>query len=254
MRLPRVQFSVRLLLVLVLALGSGLGWLAHKARTQRWAVAQIKRLGGSVIYDFQEVTGVPSDKMEPRGPRWLRGLIGDELFQEVAQVNLSGLDLRGVDLAWLESFPELQTLNLICAEIGDTGLARLCRLKLKRLRVLWLADCGISDSGLACLAGFDRLENLEVSYNPVTDAGLNNLRHLGNLETLSLVHTPIDGSGLAYLKGLRRLKFVDLRGSKASDEARTELMKAVPGVNVQPSWAGAVEPLSRLRAEYRRRR
>jgi hypothetical protein len=252
MRLPRVQFSVRLLLVLVLALGSGLGWLAHKARTQRWAVAQIKRLGGSVIYDFQEVTGVPSDKMEPRGPRWLRRLIGDELFQEVVQVNLTGLNLRGVDLACLEDFPELQTLNLICSEIGDRGLAQLCRLKLKRLRVLWLADTGISDSGLVYLAAFDQLENLEISYNPVTDAGLNDLQSLQNLETLSLVHTPIEGPGLAHLKRLHRLKFVDLRGSKASDAARSELMKAVPGVNVQPSWAGAVPPLPMLRAEYRR--
>jgi hypothetical protein len=252
MRLLRVRFGVRLLLGLVLVLGCFFGWLAHKARIQRRAVAQIKQLGGSANYDFQEIPGVPSDKMEPRGPRWLRRLIGDELFQEVVQVNLTGLNLRGADLACLEDFPELQTLNLICSEIGDTGLAQLCRLKLKRLRVLWLADTGISDSGLGDLAAFDQLENLEISYNPVTDAGLKNLRALGNLETLSLVHTPIEGPGVANLKGLRRLKFVDLRGSKASDTARSELMKAVPGVNVQPSWAGAIQPLPMLRSQYRR--
>src|SRR4051794_11469484 len=91
MRLPRQRFGVRLLLGLVLVLGCLFGWLARKAGTQRRAVAQLKDLGGSIVYDFQGIPGVPSDKMEPRGPRWLRKLIGDELFQEVVQVNLTGL-------------------------------------------------------------------------------------------------------------------------------------------------------------------
>lgn len=163
MPMPRVRLTVRLLLVLVLVIGCFLGWLAQTARTQRLAVARIKQLGGSVLYDFQRVPGVPTNKMEPRGPRWLRRLIGDERFQEVVQVNLTGLDLRGVNLACLEDFPELRALELTCAEIGDSGLAQLSRLKLERLRVLWLADSGITDSGLPYLAAFHRLEVLDVS-------------------------------------------------------------------------------------------
>src|SRR5579883_2352108 len=248
MRWPRLRFTVRLLLGLVVVLGCGLGWIAHKARTQRQAVARIKQLGGSVLYDFQEVRGGASSSTEPRGPRWLRRLIGDELFQEVVRVQLNGLDLRGADLTCLGDFPGLKTLNLTCTDIGDDGLAQLGQLKLDRLRVLWLADTGISDAGLARLAALGGLENLDVAYNPVTDAGLKSFRRLGNLEELSLVRTPVEGPGLADLHRLRRLRLVDLRGSKASGAARSELMKAVPGVHVLPSSAGAVSTLEMLRA------
>ena len=91
MRVFRVRLTVRLLLVLVLVLGCVFGWLAHKARTQRRAVAQIKQLGGSVIYDFQQIPGVSSNKVEPRGPRWLRRLIGDELFQFGFALRIGGV-------------------------------------------------------------------------------------------------------------------------------------------------------------------
>jgi hypothetical protein len=242
-----------MLLVLVLVLGCYFGWIAHKARTQRQAVARIKHLGGWVIYDFQEVRGVPRPYGEPRGPIWLRRLIGDELFQEVVRVQLNGLDLHGVDLTFLGDFPELETLNLICTDIGDAGLAQLRRLKLKRLRVLVLSDTGISDSGLACLADFDRLESLDVSYDPVTDAGLQVLRRLENLGELGLHCTPIEGPGLAYLHGLRRLRSVDVRGTKASDADRSALIKAVPGVHVLAGWQGDGMPLSLFRAAEQRR-
>jgi hypothetical protein len=52
MRVPRMRLSVRALLILVLILGSGFGWVAYRVRVQRDAVAAIKRAGGSVEYDY----------------------------------------------------------------------------------------------------------------------------------------------------------------------------------------------------------
>ena len=50
---PRQCFhmSVRVLMVLVLVFGGGFGWVVHRARVQREAVAAIERAGGAVGYD-----------------------------------------------------------------------------------------------------------------------------------------------------------------------------------------------------------
>ena len=53
MRLPRVRLSIRALCAVVLAFGVALGWVVHRARVQRDAVAAIERSIGRVFYDWQ---------------------------------------------------------------------------------------------------------------------------------------------------------------------------------------------------------
>jgi hypothetical protein len=48
-----LRFSVRGLIVLVLVIGAGLGWVVRSARIQREAVAAIKSAGGGVTYHHQ---------------------------------------------------------------------------------------------------------------------------------------------------------------------------------------------------------
>ena len=84
------RISLGTLMLLVLVVGGGLGWKANRAHAQRQAVAAIKAAGGGIIYDFQYPNdGKPRPK-EPPGPRWLRSMLGDEYFQEVAGVSFSG--------------------------------------------------------------------------------------------------------------------------------------------------------------------
>jgi hypothetical protein len=52
-----LRFSVRGLIVLVLVIGAGLGWIVRSARMQREAVAAIKNAGGSVSYDWRWSNG-----------------------------------------------------------------------------------------------------------------------------------------------------------------------------------------------------
>jgi hypothetical protein len=47
----RLRISVRGLIVLVLIIGAGLGWIVQGARVQREAVSAIRRDGGVVSYD-----------------------------------------------------------------------------------------------------------------------------------------------------------------------------------------------------------
>jgi hypothetical protein len=88
MRLPRVRFSLRALMVLVLVIGGVIGWTVHRARVQRDAIATIKRAGGSVAYDWQTkvVPGPMIDDLvwnpigRPWWPSWLDSLLGPDYF------------------------------------------------------------------------------------------------------------------------------------------------------------------------------
>ena len=44
--------TVRALIILVLVMGGGLGWLVHSAHIQRDAVAAIRKAGGTAVYDW----------------------------------------------------------------------------------------------------------------------------------------------------------------------------------------------------------
>ena len=71
------QYSLRTLLVLMLLVCIGMGWLAVKmqrVRREREAVAAIERLGGWCVY------GDPDSAEESRGRAWLRKLLGDDFF------------------------------------------------------------------------------------------------------------------------------------------------------------------------------
>jgi hypothetical protein len=48
-----LRFSVRGLILLVLVVGAGLGWIVSEARIQREVVSEIVKAGGNVTYDWQ---------------------------------------------------------------------------------------------------------------------------------------------------------------------------------------------------------
>ena len=64
-----LRLSVRALMVLVLITGGGLGWVIHRARVQREAVAAILRAGGSVMYEHQLR---PRIRGKPWWPSWAK--------------------------------------------------------------------------------------------------------------------------------------------------------------------------------------
>jgi hypothetical protein len=59
---PLLRLSVRMLMVLVLLVGGGLGWVVRRATIQRQAVESIKKAGGRVAYDWEFPNGKPTLK------------------------------------------------------------------------------------------------------------------------------------------------------------------------------------------------
>jgi hypothetical protein len=67
-----LRFSLRGLIVVVLVIGSGLGWTINRAKAQRDAVAVIERVGGSVKYQWDWMDEGPNSSGKPR---WARRLL-----------------------------------------------------------------------------------------------------------------------------------------------------------------------------------
>lgn len=47
------RFSLRLLIIAVMAIGIGLGWLVRSARIQREAVTAIQKADGFILYNWE---------------------------------------------------------------------------------------------------------------------------------------------------------------------------------------------------------
>src|SRR5262245_2007903 len=90
-RLSPRRISVRALMIAVLVLGVGLGWVVHRARVQRDAVAAIEHAGGRVVYDWAWVDGHAAPPgAGPPAPRWLVDLLGPDYFGHPAAIYLIG--------------------------------------------------------------------------------------------------------------------------------------------------------------------
>ncbi len=152
-----LRFSIRALIVLVLVIAAGLGWIVRQAHVQRDAVAAIKKDGGDVLYDWQWSNGAVHRGGKPWATRRLVDLIGVDYFGHVTVAALSGAtDARAAMVS-----------------------------SLTRLEVLALNRSSVTDHGLAHLKALTRLTYLNVRHSQVTDAGVKELEQaLPSLEII----------------------------------------------------------------------
>lgn len=227
-----LRISVRGLMVLVLLVGGGVGWVAHHAHAQRDAVAAIQRAGGSVLYDLEPN---PYTQAKPWAPKWVIERIGVDHFGRVIQANLTGSSMTDAGLSRLEGLTDLQLLCLPDTQVGNNGLAHLKGMGQLWMLILWKTKVG--DSGLSHLKGLTRLRTLDLSDTEVTDAGLEHLEKLANLEGLSLAGTRVTDAGLIHLKGLTRLRALLLDNTTVGDEGLAHLKGLVGLRTLQVSRA-----------------
>ncbi len=109
------QFSLRTLLIVgTLVAGLLVAWRVYVEpyRRQRETMAYIKEVGGEY-------------KTEPGGPSWLRGLFGDDDFQNIIEISLSGKGVSDANLAHFKGLTNLQSLNLANTQVSDAGIQEL---------------------------------------------------------------------------------------------------------------------------------
>jgi len=218
----RFQFSLRSLVVLVVAVAVPLGWFGvrlREAERQRRAVEAIRKAGGTVWYDYHNTLyGVIEPRAEPPTPAWLRNLLGEDFFADVVHVGYS------------RPRPSPSVFTEANTDVGDVDLAHVKGLE--RLKYLNLSGTRVTDGGLQHLSGLTRLEVLRLSCTPITDDGLEDLKRLTELTHLHLTCTQITDAGLEHLTGLTKLKYLFLDGTPVTDKSIEELEKALPNCHI----------------------
>lgn len=251
LRVP-LQFSVRSLFVLVVAVAVQCSWLGvemKKAREQRQSVEAIVRDGGWAFYDFRfdEQFNLVANAKPPESS-WLRHLLGDDFFCDVLDVqvmsNATAQHLESLDrLKWLyvllkdepnEAWPT--ELNdsvggyVKPAHITNAALERIghCR----RLEHLEFRYATIGEVELKYFTGLSRLKSLDMQCTGVTDAALQGLKALPRLEYLNVSFNTITDAGLRHLEGLRTLRFLSISGTDVSDDGVRQFQQAMPNCEV----------------------
>ena len=108
------------------------------------------------------------------------------------------------DLELIETFYQLQHLNLAKSNVGDAGMVHLQNSRL--LRTLDLSNNNVSDDCIPHLRVLSHLLELNLSNTNVGQAGLVGLRYLPTLETLKLRNTQMDDE-IGKTKGPSKLLF-----------------------------------------------
>ena len=212
--LPRPLWMGLATVALIVA-GVGLR-IGVPAYWQQALIREIERLGGRVETD-------------PRGPRWIRNLVGDQrmkLFDEVVKVDLFITSFAGAidtqtpvsdaTLGCIGRLNGLKFLRLSNTTVTDSGVARLAGLT--RLESLSLAMTQVTDGGLVHLKGMTGLKRLYLSETHVTDAGLSQVKGLTNLDLLWINDTLVTDSGVVQLKGLTKLAWLILSNTQVTDK------------------------------------
>lgn len=167
------RFSLRTLLVLVVVLCVGFGWIGlrlRQARNDRRIVAELSEIAlVEVRYEWGRVVLMKND----------------------------GPSLTDAELEHLKGLTNLQCLILNSPQVSDAGLKHLKGLKLKRLDLIY---CDISDAGLEHLKELTSLQNLDLRLTRITDAGLERLNGLTELKNVDLRSTQVTDEGVNKLQ------------------------------------------------------
>ena len=200
----RLRFSLRFLLLAVVAVAVPLGWKVNRVRNQRLVVEEIERLGGNAYYDYDPRAFAQGGPTQLPGPDWLRNLLGIDFLADVVQVSVDGAQVTNDTLRHLSSLPHLQVLGVKSDRITDDGVALIARSN--ELMSLSLRSASVTKTSIDHLKKLPTLVFLRCSGSQVDDSWLRHISELGSLESRSLNDAQITDEGLAALMSLPKLE------------------------------------------------
>jgi hypothetical protein len=266
-----LRVSLRTLLLGITALCVWLGILGAAARREQRVVATLHKAGGSIHYDYEMVSGANSPDVRlmvdvnavPSGPRWLREMIGEEWFTDVAAVTFDGCtlsesefaelgDLHSVrslfirdtkirssnsdhvrsindsDLQVLDRLANLQLVTLRNVDVHGEGLTYLARsIGLRSLNVI---DSPLNDSAFASFK--PPLMSLNLSGTKISDAALRDIASLPNLKKLNLVNTHVGDVGLWHLQNCTALERLTIALTDVTNDGVQKLQALLPSCKI----------------------
>jgi internalin A len=242
-----------MLMTFVLITGLGLGWIALvtcQALVQSHHIAQIKGIGGRVMYDWEWRGGAPL----PPGSnspwrQWLIANLGPDFVGEPIALSVGSRGKLADDalMTHVGRLGRLEYLSLSDTAVSDAGLAELRAFT--RLKELHLQKTAVQGPGLVHLAGMKDLEELVLPTYPFTDADLAPLKGLTKLKKLKLEGRNLTNAGLTYLGGLTRLEELTLRNTSITSLEPIRHLTSLRSLDVvgSPIDDAGLEPVARLR-------
>ncbi len=253
------RLSLRGLMVLVLIVGGGVGWLAATIETRRAAVRAVLEAGGHVEDDYWADVPQHGDSWLTRGrrtaERWVTAAVGHDLFRNVVKV-WSAEPVGPAALVPLDRFSKLEALSLKdVTRIGD-GWKFLQRLE--RLRSVELTGPGLDTTALVAVAQLRGLQVLRLDDASAADAGFAALATLPALDELTLRACPnlTEAGASSLVAGLPALRM--LRLSSLDSRAVSAIVQSLPehhpglevldirAVTLSPADLAAIARLPRL--------
>ena len=165
-----LRYSIRSLLLLVLALSIWLGWMANRAARQRHAAQALEQIGAKIFYEHSW-----PNQFDKRVPAWVLNTIGEDWFYDVVGVSFSFPSFTDAELqAAMPHLHELSNLNVLFLDgtkLTDESMPRITECK--TLTTLNLDSTRITNEGLLKLKSLPHLQRLSIAVMPnLTDEGL----------------------------------------------------------------------------------
>ena len=206
-RRPRLQFSLRTLLIMTLAFSCVMAWIAAERKCEKYQanIIALRQLRGVVVIGEQRFAR----------PGWLQMILGDDSFRNITSVTLYSTPVTDAALKYLHGLTPLNELQLHKTQITDAGLEHL--KSRTALKALSLDGAKITDAGLVHLKGFKAIKMLSLNDTQVTNSGLEQITDLSHLQYLHLENTQITDVGLGHLKGLSNLIRLNLSYTQVTD-------------------------------------
>lgn len=216
------RFSLRTLLIVVILVAVGLSLLMRHVHEQREtvqrekvAVAELNKLGGSVVCAIQ------AEPVLPSLPVWLRKILGDEEYQPVESV-LYRANMAIVELGSRHPI-EIEGLSSSNAQGTDAGLKHIGQLT--AVRGLYMENRNFENAELEYLCKLSSLKHIDLKYTPITDVGLEYIGRLTTLESLDLCNTKITDAGLEHIAKLAGLQALFMNNTQITDAGLEHIAK-----------------------------
>jgi hypothetical protein len=244
----RPRFSVRGLMVLVLIVGGGLGWILYRARVQREAVAAIKRVGGATAYSWEWSNGRPVIP-RPKHPwsDWARRVLGPDFVDTVTYVRLYDAQCDDESLRAACRLPWLEELIVVNTSVTDAAAEDLRQLK--SLRSLDLRLNRITSRPLRHIAEMSELRELKLAMRlspvPLQDKDLAFMKRLTKLESLMLPSALLTDAWLVYIEDLKNLRSLELYDMALTADGLDHLKGLSANLTANLTLHGTTVPLRR---------
>ncbi len=184
----------------------------ERMNVQRATAYMIESLGGETVYGFEDFDGsiVPAVRPERELVDRLFEVSNPEEWPRIIYVELEGEHITDNELVLLHYLPDLVGLS-----INDSRMAQ----HLPDLVEFSVRDGGITDGGLAPLAGLTQLRELRLTATRVNGPGLAHVSWLPRLEVLNLVAPSLENDSLSHLRLADNLQRLSLAAERITDEA-----------------------------------